>query len=70
MSIQMENTAEELTGFELSILDYVRKLLMLARCGETEEPAAPLDKPVPQTTHRRKLFLPREDMSFDQHGSL
>lgn len=37
----MENTADELTGFYLSILDYGRKLLMLTRCEETAEPAAP-----------------------------
>lgn len=36
MSIQMENTADEITGFYLSILDYERKLLMLTRREETE----------------------------------
>lgn len=40
----MENTADELTGFYLSILDYETKLLMLTRHEETEEPAAPREK--------------------------
>lgn len=40
----MENTADELTGFYLSILDYETKLLMLTRHEETEEPAAPWEK--------------------------
>lgn len=60
----MENTADELTG--LSILDYERKLLMLTRCGETKEPAAPLEKLMPLTSYRR-AFPSGEEVSFDQH---
>lgn len=37
----MENTADELTGFYLSILDYETQLLVLTRREETEDPAAP-----------------------------
>lgn len=62
----MENTADELTDFYLSILDYGRKFLMLSRCEETEEPAAPREKPL---TIWQKLFLPVEEACSDKRGS-
>lgn len=63
----MENTADELTGFYLSILDQETQLLVLTRREETEDPAAPESS---SEMSMEKAFPQVDEARFDQQDSL